>query len=213
MPSESAADQASVLLIGLSSHYQRTHDKALEIPMRQLADGILKMQIHKGELKGMFLSWENLWHAYGNTQSYALLLAGKTLGEPKYINASLEEINHFYSYLYGIEFLEFMNVEFKNQKTNILTKRQFPQIAYGIRPIVFASTEAYRQTGEEKYKSIAKQWLGWFSGDNTASKVMYHSETGRCYDGIRSKEDINKNSGAESTIEALLSIQAFQNIN
>ncbi len=35
---------------------------------------------------------------------------------------------------------------------------------------------------------------------------MYFPKTGICYDGINSKEEINKNSGAESTIEALLSL-------
>ena len=35
---------------------------------------------------------------------------------------------------------------------------------------------------------------------------MYFPQTGICYDGINSKDEINKNSGAESTIEALLSL-------
>ena len=36
---------------------------------------------------------------------------------------------------------------------------------------------------------------------------MYDPATGRCYDGINSPVDINRNSGAESTIEALLALQ------
>ena len=35
---------------------------------------------------------------------------------------------------------------------------------------------------------------------------MYNLKTGVCFDGIISKAEINKNSGAESTIEALLSL-------
>ena len=35
---------------------------------------------------------------------------------------------------------------------------------------------------------------------------MYDPETGRCFDGILSETEINKNSGAESTIEALYAI-------
>ena len=45
---------------------------------------------------GAFLSWENLWHAYGNSQSYALLKAGQSLGDPSYIEKALKEINNFY---------------------------------------------------------------------------------------------------------------------
>jgi len=33
---------------------------------------------------------------------------------------------------------------------------------------------------------------------------MYYPETGICFDGIKSKEEISKNSGAESTIESLM---------
>lgn len=212
LPYESAADQASILLIGLCNHYQRTRDKGLEKFMKQLADGILKMQIPNGDMKGMFLSWENVWHAYGNSQSYALLLTGKLLDDTSYTEAALKEINSFYPFLNTIGFPELMVLEFKNQTFDNLDKRAFPQIAYGIRPIVYACAEAYRQTRDEKYKEYTKQWLSWFSGNNVASKTMYNSQTGRCFDGIISKKEINKNSGAESTIEALLSIQAYNSI-
>ena len=39
---------------------------------------------------------------------------------------------------------------------------------------------------------------------------MYDHLTGRAYDGINSTSKTNYNSGAESTIEALLSIQAIE---
>jgi len=35
---------------------------------------------------------------------------------------------------------------------------------------------------------------------------MYDSATGRCFDGIRGASEINRNSGAESTIEALMAL-------
>jgi hypothetical protein len=39
---------------------------------------------------------------------------------------------------------------------------------------------------------------------------MYHPENGRCYDGINADGSINLNSGAESTIEALLALLAIE---
>jgi hypothetical protein len=39
---------------------------------------------------------------------------------------------------------------------------------------------------------------------------MYNPQTGRCFDGINDKTTINKNSGAESTIEALLTLEALE---
>jgi hypothetical protein len=35
---------------------------------------------------------------------------------------------------------------------------------------------------------------------------MYDSTTGRCFDGIRDSANVNRNSGAESTIEALFTL-------
>jgi len=39
---------------------------------------------------------------------------------------------------------------------------------------------------------------------------MYFPLSGICYDGINSQNVINKNSGAESTIEALLSLLTLE---
>ena len=39
---------------------------------------------------------------------------------------------------------------------------------------------------------------------------MYNPADGICYDGINSGNEINLNSGAESTIEALLSMQMLE---
>ncbi len=41
---------------------------------------------------------------------------------------------------------------------------------------------------------------------------MYDITTGRCYDGIIGKDSINYNSGAESTIEALLTLQMVEKV-
>jgi hypothetical protein len=40
---------------------------------------------------------------------------------------------------------------------------------------------------------------------------MFSITTGRCYDAINTGNIINKNSGAESTIEALLTMQRVNN--
>jgi len=87
---------------------------------------------------------------------------------------------------------------------------QFPQIAYGRRPMIWAALKAYEITSEKKYLILAKELAGWFKGNNPAKFSMYDEETGRGYDGINGADQINKNAGAESTIEALLSLQALE---
>jgi len=69
--------------------------------------------------------------------------------------------------------------------------------------------EAYKITGKKEYLNQAEEITQWFSGKNIAGQQMYDAATGRCFDGIVSETKVNKNSGAESTIEALLSLQVF----
>ena len=98
-------------------------------------------------------------------------------------------------------------VEKAEQKYNLLKESKFAQIAYSIRPMIFAATKAHDITGDDKYAVLAGEIANWFYGDNIAKIKMYHEDSGICYDGIISETEVNKNSGAESTIEALLSMQ------
>jgi hypothetical protein len=61
----------------------------------------------------------------------------------------------------------------------------------------------YEATGDSDYLRLAGISASWLFGNNAAGATMYDSATGRCYDGIRDSTTINRNSGAESTIEAL----------
>ena len=85
LPGGAATDQASIILLGLSlAHHQKVYNHnhpkrdSVKLLMNQLAEGIIMMQINDpgNNCDGAFLSWNNLWHAYANLQSYALLSAG-----------------------------------------------------------------------------------------------------------------------------------------
>ncbi|RWA50097.1 sugar phosphotransferase, partial [Yersinia pestis] len=52
----------------------------------------------------------------------------------------------------------------------------------------------------------------WFFKNNPAQAQMYYPVTGIAFDGIDSATTVNKNSGAESTIEALLTLQLIESI-
>ena len=91
------------------------------------------------------------------------------------------------------------------------SEKSFEQIAYGIRPMVSAAIEAYRLTNQERYADMAGHLAAWFWGANDANRIMYSVATGRCFDGIESPSNVNLNSGAESTIEALLTMENVEN--
>ncbi len=208
LPHKHAADQAAVLILGLLPYQERTGDPEVKSLIDAMAKGIIQMQ--KGNAShypyGVFLSWENLWHAWGNSQAYALLKAGQQFNNEDYIKSALLEVDYFYPYLLKNGFAEAFWVE-KDQNHFTETKRNdFPQIAYGIRPMVWAATEAYEITNDKVYLDLSEDLKSWFFGNNIAKTTMYDETTGRGFDGIISGDAINKNSGAESTIECLLTL-------
>jgi hypothetical protein len=211
LPAKAASDQSGDLIMALEKYYRRTNDSRAPGLISQLADGILVIQA--GDSLnfpyGAFLSWNNTWHGYGNIQAYALLRAGVLLGKKDYIDKALVEVDNFYPWLIKNGFLNYFDIKKTEGKYEIIKQQKFPQIAYGIRPVVYACAEAYRITGKEKYLDLAKQAAAWFSGKNAAEKVMWDPATGRGYDGIINEGKINMNAGAESTIEALLALQAI----
>lgn len=217
LPKISGTDQASIVLIGLSFMHQQMNSigiqkDSLAAFMEHFADGITLMQIEQPDSlhDGAFLSWENLWHAYANVQSYALLTAGQVLNDPHMTAHALYEIDHFYPAFLKAGGLEHFFVRVEDGKILRYDTKSFSQIAYGRRPMIWSSLKAYELTKDEKYLSLAKDLAAWFSGANPANTPMYDPSTGRGYDGISSPDQINKNSGAESTIESLLSLLAME---
>jgi len=86
----------------------------------------------------------------------------------------------------------------------------YPQIAYGLRPMVWAATEAYIHSNNEKYLALANDLNSWLLGENAANIAMYNTANGVCFDGVVGLNEVNKNSGAESTIESLLILLAME---
>lgn len=208
LPNKHASDQTAVLLLGLSVYHQQTNDEVILNYIKKLCQGITQMQIidEASEVNGAFLSWENSWHAWGNSQSYALLKSYKIINDDELLHAALRELDQFYDYLIETNYLMHFNVTKEAERILVTDKGKFSQIAYNIRPMIFALLEASDITKNEKYSEKAAVVASWFFGNNRANAVMYDEKSGRIYDGINSEEDVNKNSGAESTIEGLLSL-------
>ena len=214
LPSGSATDQSAIIIIGLIPYCKATGDTIVTAYIKKLADGIVMMQ--QGSASqfpySCFLSWENVWHAYGNDQAYALLKAAAFFKDSNYSQKAIQEVANFYPWLSKNGFISSFSLNKKADVFEILEEKKYAQIAYGIRPMVSAATEAYHLTGEEKYADIAGNIAAWLVGKNETAKNMYDVATGRCYDGIIGKDSINYNSGAESTIEALLTLQMVEKV-
>ncbi|MEP6927453.1 MAG: hypothetical protein ABI834_07445 [Ginsengibacter sp.] len=212
LPAGSGTDQAALLILGLIPYCTNTNDAVMTGYIKKLADGIALMQ--QGDAThfpyNAFLSWENTWHAYGNDQAYALLKAGAFLNDPQYTSRGLAEVDNFYPWLLQNGFKSSFVVANNGSGVQLTSEKSYEQIAYGIRPMVFAAIEAYRLTQQDKYADIAGHLSAWFLGANVTGTNIYSLTTGRCYDGISSATNVNVNSGAESTIEALLTMQRVE---
>ena len=212
LPAGSSTDQAATLILGLIPYCKDHPDTVIQNYLRKLADGILMMQ--EGDANNfpysLFLSAQNQWHAYGSDQSFALLSLGEFLNDTLYRSKALNEIDHFYPWLITNSFKSSISISYSNNQFQPILENDYEQIAYGFRPMVFASIEAYTITGLPQYADMAGHLAAWFLGNNVASVNMYDSTTGRCFDAISTGNQVNLNSGAESTIEALLTMQRVQ---
>ncbi len=212
LPFGSGTDQAAIMLIGLNNIYQQTPSADMLKLIEKLGEGIVSMQYGDAGIYpyGAILSFENTWHAYASDQAYALLRVGKALKKPNWITVARREIDNFYPYLIQQGFLESFTVKQGVNEIKPLKTSRFSQIAYGIRPMIWAALEMYDQTKEAKYAELAGQLASWFLGKNAANTPMYDRATGRGYDGIGPNGQVNRNAGAESTIEALWAFQRIE---
>ena len=143
------------------------------------------------------------WHAWGTRSTQALAAAAVVLNRPEFAAAAKEEVDALWA-----RFLLAGQVASSVSPNG--TSSWFPQIAYGVGPIVEGYIALADATGDSRYAVFAGLAAGWFSGVNPAGVAMYDAKTGRTFDGIDgpSPVKVNRNAGAESTIESLLALQA-----
>ena len=209
MPDGSAVDQTALMVLGLSPILEDEETPQLERLVRSLLEGMTLMQISNQQKfpHGAFFSWQNTWHAYGNSQAYTLLHVAGKFNDLDLRKHALEEIDVFYPEWLRRNGPSHFTIEIRDGELQVIDLSIFPQIAYNLRPIIWSCLEAARITGEIRYLEMAQEVGDWFSGDNIAEAVMYDIDSGRGYDGINSEDVVNWNAGAESTIEALLALQ------
>jgi len=218
LPKVSGTDQASIismaLLIAAAQEQQSPFRDSIVSFIRHMTDGIMMMQTHAPDSleDGAFRSWGNLWHAYGNIQAFTLMTVGQELLDSTMMQSAIYEVDHFYPAVLKVGGLDHFWLKKNGDQIRRYETAAFNQIAYGRSPMIWAALQAHALAGEEdkKYLDLACQLAMWFFGENPAKAMMYDPATGRGYDGINSSTAINKNSGAESTIESLLALQALE---
>lgn len=202
-------DAMSNALLGLAEFYEVEKNPSVKDSMKKVGRGLDEFQYgsYTQYPYGAHLGWDGsptLWHAWGSGQTFALAKAGALIGEKKWVASAKQEADQFFSHLLVTGMIKEMAP----------TMAKDEQIAYGVNMLTQGFAEVYRATKDPKYAKYAGLAATWFTGNNDAGAVMYDSATGRGYDGLNGVTGkVNWNSGAESTIEALMAMQTVREIN
>jgi hypothetical protein len=197
-----SASMLSELLFGLVEFYASYPSDRVREYIQKFGEAFIVMQEgdHLTFPYAVFPSNPAMWHAWSNGQSQALAGAGRLLGNRTFIDAAEKEVRSLITRLA----IKKMIREFHIDDPESI--REFQQIAYNLRPMVVGALRVADATGNDEYIKLAGILTSWFFGNNVLETAMYDPATGRCFDGISDSETLNRNSGAESTIEALYAI-------
>ena len=84
-------------------------------------------------------------------------------------------------------------------------RARFDQQPVEAQAMVSACLEAYRITGDQRWRKEARRAFEWFLGRNDLNLPLYDPTTGGCRDGLHPDRP-NENQGAESTLAFLQSL-------
>ncbi len=153
------------------------------------------------------------WHWFESDLTYcnaalphALLLCGKTIPNAAMAEAGRESL----TWLVGMQRSDEVSRHFVPIGTNGFCTRKGDRARFDQQPVeaqatVSACLEAYRLTGDTRWRKEARRAFEWFLGRNDLNAPMYDPSTGGCRDGLHS-DRANENQGAESTLAFLQSL-------
>jgi glycosyltransferase involved in cell wall biosynthesis len=150
--------------------------------------------------------------AYGNARlPQALLLVGAACSDDRMISAGIESLDWLLrtqSCETNGHFVPIGSQGFYRQDGE---KARFDQQPLEAAGAVSACLQAFRVTGDSRFRSEAWSAFNWFLGDNDLQLPLYDSATGGCRDGLH-PDRANENQGAESTLSFLMALLEMRSL-
>jgi glycosyltransferase involved in cell wall biosynthesis len=148
--------------------------------------------------------------AYGNARlSQSMLLVGSACSDDRMVSVGLESLD----WLLEIQRCEanghFVPIGSQGFYRQNGQKARFDQQPLEAAGAVSACLQAYRVTGDSRWRDEAWSAFNWFLGDNDLQLPVYDSATGGCRDGLHPYR-ANENQGAESTLSFLMALVEMQ---
>jgi len=150
--------------------------------------------------------------AYGNSRlPQAMLLVGSACSDDRMISAGLESLD----WLSETQRCE-INSHFVPIGSQGFYRRGGERARFDQQPLeaagaVSACLQAYRVTGDNRWRNDAWSAFNWFLGDNDLQLPLYDSATGGCRDGLH-PDRANENQGAESTLSFLMALLEMRSL-
>ncbi len=154
------------------------------------------------------ISWpwpENLITYENELPAQALVVAGRSLGRPRMVQA-------------GLRVLDWLIDAQTNADGHLRTvgnagwwprgglAARYDQQPISATTLLLAAETAYEATGAPRYLAAVESAYGWFLGRNDANASVAQPEEGACGDGI-GPAGVSRNQGAESTLMWLIALE------
>ena len=199
------ADASSEAVLGLAAYVKSGGNGAARTALKQLSAGITAMSA--GSTTGWpyraLLPWaltRSFWHAWGSNMPAALAAASDALRDKSLLSTAVGDAAGFSPQL----------LTSTGPVNGLLpTPGDTTQIAYGADARVKGLFAVGTTAGRPGIRQLAGIAAGWFFGQNAAGTAVYDPTTGVTRDGISPDGVVNRNSGAESTIHGLLTMQVL----
>ena len=200
-----AADASSEAVLGLAAYVQAGGGTAARTALAQLADGIAGMGSGTADTwpYGAILpsaTSRSEWHPWAAQMATALAGASTVLNQSALLSAAVSDTAVFTPHLLTA-----------TGPDNLWGPAPVDssQIAYGAGARVLDLLAVATATHSSGLQQLAGIAAGWFFGQNPAGTATYNPATGATDDGINANGTVNLNSGAESTIFGLLTMEAL----
>jgi hypothetical protein len=196
------ADASAEAVLGLAAYVKAAPGDAMATTaLTRLSEGVAAMS--SGSVNqwpfGAILPWnksQTLWHAWGGMAPAAVATASDVLGRADMRTAAVTDAAQFTPQLLAA-----------GGPDNAWTPTPGEaQIAYGVDSRLQSLVATAKVANAPGLLEVAAVIAGWYFGANRSGAPAYNPATGTAVDGIEYDGRVNLNSGAESTIHALLSM-------
>ncbi len=144
--------------------------------------------------------------AYGNARlPQAMLRVGAACSDDRMVSVGLEALDWLLTQQRCESNGHFVPIGSQGFYRQGGEKARFDQQPIEAAGAVSACLQAYRITGDTRWRTRAWSAFNWFLGDNDLQLPLYDPVTGGCRDGLH-PDRANENQGAESTLSFLMAL-------